>query len=273
MASRDALIVGALLHDIGKFEFRTSDRRTSHTTYGDFFVGKYLNRFRCLEPILEEVRRLVAHHHDRELGDPLLREADHLAASDRQVDGSPETLRSLVSVLTAVDIGRDTPPQDVYRYAPGAVDFANPFPEHVPGVTSAEWKPDREQAWDEHTRAWEQFCAEIETMPDSDLASWIETFLAVARKHLSRVPSAAYKSHPDISLYDHARSVAAIAVCLHEAHQQAEPFLLIQGDISGVQSFLYKLASPAEEGGTKNTAKRLRGRSLFLVLLAETVAR
>ena len=106
-------------------------------------------------------------------------------------------------------------------------------------------------------------------MPDGDLASWIETFLAVARKHLSRVPSAAYRSHPDISLYDHARSVAAIAVCLHEAHQQAEPFLLIQGDISGVQSFLYKLASP---DGTKNTAKRLRGRSLFLVLLAETVA-
>ncbi len=270
MVSRDALIVGALLHDIGKFEFRTSDQRTRHTTYGDFFVSEYLSRFRCLEPILEEVRRLVAHHHDRELGDPLLREADHLAAADRQVDGSPETLRSLVSVLTAVDIGRGTPPQDVYRYSPGPVDFANPFPEHVLGVTPADWKPDREQTWDEHTHAWERFCAEVEAMPDGDLASWIETFLAVARKHLSRVPSAAYRSHPDISLYDHARSVAAIAVCLHEAHQQAEPFLLIQGDISGVQSFLYKLASP---DGTKNTAKRLRGRSLFIVLLAETVAR
>ena len=275
MISRDALVVGALLHDIGKFEFRTSDRRTRHTTYGDLFVGEYLNRFRCLAPILEEVRRLVAHHHDRELGDPLLREADHLAAADRQVDGSPETLRSLVSILAAVEIGKGSPPneKEVHRYAPGPVDFANPFPEHVPGVTPAEWKPDREQAWDEHTRAWEQFCGEVEAMPDGDLASWIETFLAVARKHLSRVASAAYKSHPDISLYDHARSVAAIAVCLHEAHQQTEPFLLIQGDISGVQSFLYKLASPAEEGGTKNTAKRLRGRSLFLVLLAETVAR
>lgn len=274
MVSRDALVVGALLHDIGKFEFRTSDRRIRHTTYGGYFVGEQLGRFRCLEPILEEVRQLVAHHHDQE-ADPFLREADHLAAADRQVDGSPETLRSLVSILAAVDIGKGTPPneKDVHRYAPGPVNFANPFPEHIPDVTPAEWKPDREQAWDEHTRAWERFCAEIGAMPDGDLASWIETFLAVARKHLSRVASAAYKSHPDISLYDHARSVAAIAVCLHEAYQQAEPFLLIQGDISGVQSFLYKLASPAEEGGTKNTAKRLRGRSLFLVLLAETVAR
>ena len=32
MVSRDALVVGALLHDIGKFEFRTSDRRTRHTS-------------------------------------------------------------------------------------------------------------------------------------------------------------------------------------------------------------------------------------------------
>ena len=164
MVSRDALVVGALLHDIGKFEFRTADRRTRPSTYGDFFVGKYLSRFRCMKPILEEVCRLVAHHHDRE-GDPFLWEADHLAAADRQVDGSPETLRSLVSVLTAVNIGKGTPPQDVHRYAPGPVDFANPFPEPIPGVTPAEWQPDREQARDEHDRAWQQFCAEVEAMP------------------------------------------------------------------------------------------------------------
>ena len=271
MVSKEALVVGALLHDIGKFEFRTSNQRVRHTTYGDFFVSEYLGRFRCMRPILEEIRLLVAHHHEQE-SDPFLREADHLAARERQVDGSPQTLRSLVSVLTAVNIGGGAPPQDVYRYVPRPVDFDDPFPERVPGIAPAEWKPDREQARDEHARAWGQFCADVKTMPDGDWTSWIETFLAIARKHLSRVASAAYKSHPDISLYDHARSVAAIAVCLREAHQQAEPFLLIQGDISGIQSFIYKLASPAEEGGTKNTAKRLRGRSLSLILLAETAA-
>ena len=131
MVSRDTLVIVGLLHEIGKLEFRTS---------GDFFVDKYLNRFRCLEPILEGVHRLVAHHHDSELGDPLLREADRLAAADRQGDGSPETLRSLVSVLTAVDIGMGTPPKNVHRYVPGPVDFADPFPKPVP-VTLAEWKP------------------------------------------------------------------------------------------------------------------------------------
>lgn len=60
MVSRDALVVGALLHDIGKFEFRKSNRWQHHPTYGDFFVDEYLGRFRCMQPILEEVRRLVA---------------------------------------------------------------------------------------------------------------------------------------------------------------------------------------------------------------------
>ena len=272
MVSKEALVVGALLHDIGKFEFRTSDKRTRHTSYGDFFVQEHLTRFRCMTPILDGVRRLVTYPHDRELGDHFLRKADQLAAADRKVDGNPETLRSLMSVLAAVDIGRGARPRDVHRYLPGPVDLADPFPEHVP-VSPSEWRPDRNRARKEHAGAWSRFCDEIRAMPDGDLTNWIETFLGVARKHLSRVASAAYKSHPDISLYDHARSVAAIAVCLREAGRDAEPFLLIQGDISGIQSFLYKLASPSEPGGTRNTAKRLRGRSLFLVLLSETVAR
>lgn len=272
MVSKEALVVGAFLREIGKFEFRTSDERASHITYGDFFVDEYLSRFRCLEPFLAEVRQLVTPHHERERGDSFLREADCRAAPGQQVVGSHEALRSLASILTAVDIGKG-PSEKMHRYVPGPVDFADPFPEHIPGVTPAEWKPDPNQTRHEHSCAWEQFCTAMKAIPDGDLTSWIETFLAVVRKHLSRVASAAYKTYPDISLYDHVRSVAAIAVCLREAHQEAEPFLLIQGDISGIQSFLYKLASPAEEGGTKNTAKRLRGRSLFLVLLAETVAR
>ncbi len=161
MVSKEALVIGALLYDIGKFEFRTENRREHHTTYGDFFVDEYLRRFRCMQPILADIRRLVAHHHERELGDPFLRQADHLAAADRQVDGNPETLRALVSILAAVQIGKGDPPQekDVHRYVPGPVDFADPFPECVPGVAVAAWQPNREQVRDEHTHAWEQFCA------------------------------------------------------------------------------------------------------------------
>lgn len=270
MVSREALLVAALLHDMGRFEFGPADGQTLHTAYGGSFVDEYLARFRCLEPILAEVSGLVAHS-DQGSDNSVLWEANQLAAPAQQVDGRPETPRSLMSILTTVDVGKGALPPLAHRYMPGPVDFANPFPERT-SVKAAEWLG-WEQPKDEHSRAWQQLCGDIRAIPaDLDLTSWIETFLGVARKHLCRMASPGARSHPDVSLYDRARSMAAIALCLREAQQEPAPFLLIRGDISGIQAFLYKLASPDEEGGTKNIAKRLRGRSLFLVLLAETVA-
>ena len=128
MISKEALVVGALLHGIGQFEFRPSG--SARTASGVFLAC--LNRFRCLKPLLEEVR------HDQGSIEPILREADRLAADAPRGDGRPESLRSLVSVLTAVNIGKGSPPSQVHRYIPGPVDFANPFPERravpVPGV-------------------------------------------------------------------------------------------------------------------------------------------
>ena len=57
MAEQDALILGALLHDIGKFEFRANRDFTPHTNYGGYFVGEHLKQFRCLDDIREEIRR------------------------------------------------------------------------------------------------------------------------------------------------------------------------------------------------------------------------
>ena len=113
MVSKEALVVGALLYDIGAF-FRASGSRAGHAADGEWFVSEYLSRFRCTQPILEDIRRLVARRHTSELGDSLLLEADRLAGANRQEAGSPDT-RSLTSVLTAVNIGKGRPPQDIYR--------------------------------------------------------------------------------------------------------------------------------------------------------------
>ena len=81
---------------------------------------------------------------------------------------------------------------------------------------------------------------------------------------------------PDISLYDHLRTTAAIAACIgHELTTETEvdrgaqstrPIqknqttticALIKGDISGIQNFLYHIQSD----GASN---QLRGRSFYL---------
>jgi len=272
MEERQALILGALLHDIGKFEFRARKDYTPHGTYSDYFVGEHLQQFRCLEAVREQIRRQVAYHHYADLADPSLREGDHITASEREADSSRYTRRPLVSVLSRVDIGKGALPEGVFYYPPGPVDAENPFPESFAGVSVAGWEPDADEIIRLHSRAWAGFLEDVREMPDISAESFIETLVAVLEKHTSRVASAAYRSTPDICLFDHVRSVAAIAGCIEAAgHDADKPFLVIQGDVSGIQDFIKKLASP-DEGGTKRTAKRLRGRSFYIWLLAETVA-
>lgn len=67
--------------------------------------------------------------------------------------------------------------------------------------------------------------------------------------------------NPDIALFDVVRATAAIAVSL--AHQpEAENLCLVGGDLSGIQSFIYTIAS---DGALKS----LRARSFYLELITE----
>jgi CRISPR-associated protein Csm1 len=96
------------------------------------------------------------------------------------------------------------------------------------------------------------------------------------------VPAASWKSDPDISLYDHLRVTAALAACIEGQNpailerweeQTArgvypdEPVaLLVGGDLSGIQQFLYSVSS-------HGAIRSLRGRSAYLSLVAEAAAR
>lgn len=83
----------------------------------------------------------------------------------------------------------------------------------------------------------------------------------------------------DVSLYDHAKLSAAYAICLQkylDEHQISDfdklanlldekVFLLVSGDVSGIQQFIYTIPS-------KGALKSLRGRSFYLEILLEHIA-
>jgi CRISPR-associated protein Csm1 len=81
----------------------------------------------------------------------------------------------------------------------------------------------------------------------------------------------------DISLFDHSRITAAIASCLYDVYgtdripssPNHNEFVVAEGDISGIQKFLYKLSRPS---GLKGVGRILRGRSMFLTLLPIVIA-
>ncbi len=124
---------------------------------------------------------------------------------------------------------------------------------------------------DEYERLGQEFLDEIEELSfkrrNIDLDGLLTTLTTLLERYTSNTPSATNLRHPDISLFDHLRTTAAIAQALY-LYMEADPespaatmddpkWLLVCGDFSGIQKFIYNLTN-------KGAAKGLRGRSFYV---------
>ena len=75
----------------------------------------------------------------------------------------------------------------------------------------------------------------------------------------------------DVSLFDHLRLSSAIAVCLYAWGQDPggpDEFSLIVGDLSGIQKYIFDIASV----GAGGVARRLRARSFYVSALSDVIS-
>jgi len=97
-----------------------------------------------------------------------------------------------------------------------------------------------------------------------------EAYLNSLLKLLERYCWSIPVGHADISLYDQSRMTAALAACLVNRDDaditKRGVALLVGGDISGVQDFIYTITS-------RGATSALRGRSMYLQLLTDIVTR
>jgi len=295
MTDGEPIILGALLHDIGKFRERTfepvpeeatvySHQATySHEPHSALFVDEHLNHW----PVdVATVRRLVLRHHAPSRHDELVVSlADRLSAYERAeaegdregARGRPETaLRAVFSRLSGA--GGDA--AQYHEICELSFDSRAVFP-----------RPDAVGSAPAYRILWQAFSREVAHVPPADL----RTLLALLRRFTWAIPSDTRPDLiPDVSLYHHAKTTAAIAACLvreelseselnalhqaltnrgkgaeltsHERELLNRPVCaLVKGDISGTQDFLYLLTS-------SGAARGLRGRSFYLHLLTEVIA-
>ena len=114
--------------------------------------------------------------------------------------------------------------------------------------------------------------------------NYLNSLLEVLEVQLSYIPSSTMKSEvADISLYDHVKLTAAIAASIKEwldennisdyketlfkgasGFYDKKVFLLFSMDMSGIQDFIYTIAS-------KNALKMLRSRSFYLEIFMENL--
>lgn len=150
---------------------------------------------------------------------------------------------------------------------------------------------DKTKAQGEYHRLWEGFLQALSAIPASHRARldlWLDHFETLWLTFTHAIPSAtAFGVKPEVSLYDHSKAVAALAVALWRYHHERgddpeavaraqqdrrdwdeEKLLLIQGDLFGIQDFIFAT------GGETNrrAAKLLRGRSFYVALLTECAA-
>ncbi len=130
---------------------------------------------------------------------------------------------------------------------------------------------------DDYAALEKSLLAELAALPDD--AAALGPMLNLLEARLTRVPAAA--AEDDISLYDHLKMTAAVGCCLSEylagrgigdykaalfdgeaAFWKEPAFLLYSADYSGIQSFIYSIA-------TRRAVRSLRSRSFFLELSME----
>jgi len=284
------LTLAGLLHDVGKLGQRahapgtglsaeaagleaqicpTWDGRPSHlhVLYTAEFIIRHALPRMPRDMNGERVLRLASYHHRPEdsVGSRLMAEADRLSAGmerdagDDAVSGTFRSVR-LRAVTSAVGEAGGECGTWVHGLAPLSPSAAFPEKEDA--------RPANRTM--DYAKLWEGLCDDWSRLGPTDAWRFTNRALSVLERYTWCIPSAT-NVIPDISLFDHLKTTAAIACCLSIARERASPgdpeFLLASGEFGGIQRFIYDI-----EAGQHGLARRLRARSLRVWLAAESAA-
>ncbi len=118
----------------------------------------------------------------------------------------------------------------------------------------------------------DKFSEELKSLKDTPPDSWeafIVVFDSLTRKYMWCITASDYEGE-DISLYNQSRIAAAIAQCVIQSGGLSceKPFILAMCDFSGIQKYVFSVASVSESG----VAKRLRARSFFVDITVSVIS-
>jgi len=214
--------------------------------------------------------------------------ADGLAAGRPPERERPEpaepTSEPVRSVFTSVRMpGRPGPDAEWYHRTV-------PLPSgHSPRARWRQWMRvfpvRREKARVDYRGLWEDFSGAVERVHPEvwrDPEEAVSALLDLLAAYAWCLPAPAWRTDPDVSLCDHFRATAALAVCAAEQDDRTletwaagiregaypdEPVaVLVGGDLSGIQRFLYSVSS-------HGAIRSLRGRSFYLSMVLEAAVR
>lgn len=312
----NSLYIASLLHDIGKFIERGKDKliqeealqywhnneaskNYAHRRYSAWFIDRYKEKDFLNN---NKIKTLVLWHHrgnestkddyesinNKGILLKILRISDDLASSERKenlklepVEYFKAKIHSPFQDIIIIDSKDDKKQKKIDK---------NFYLEITTlSLTKGSSFPDEKNISNEKVYAdlVKKFLDEFNDIENED------ALLYLLEKYLVNIPAQTPteydgKQHlykPDINLYDHSRSVAAISVCLFSEYvygtwknkdkliltdnyveQELDaPIILINGNLSGIQDFIFDVES-------KKAAQKLKGKSYFVQLLTDFIS-
>lgn len=273
------LVLGSLLHDIGKVIYRQGDDRRKHSQSGYDFLKNEVQAGEWDADILDCVRY---HHADAIKGAKIddnalayiVYLADNIAsAADRRQNASEDAGFEITMPLQSVFNILNQNNEEKF-YAPKTL---NP-------------KEGINYPMSEKRKFDEAFYTQVKVNLTENLRGllwtqeYINSLLEVLEANFSYVPSSTAKNEmADISLFDHLKLTAAVSSCILEyldvqkvenyrehlyvcgkEFYEEKVFLLYSMDISGIQDFIYTITS-------QNALRTLRVRSFYLEIMMEHI--
>lgn len=270
-----ALVIGALLHDIGKVLYRQGGDRKKHSQMGYEFLHETVG---IKDP---DVLDCVRYHHKEEIKGAAIPDdslayityiADNIAsAADRREQDEGEKGFEIHTPLQPVFNILNGNKGNQY-YSPGMLNM-----ETAINYPSDEKKLYTEEQYQEIVRNISGNLKGLQWREE-----YLDSLLEVLEANLSYIPAATSKNEKqDISLFDHVKLTAAASSCIQayadekeitdyrdafyknsQSFYEEKAFLLASLDMSGIQNFIYTIA-------TKNALRTLRARSFYLEIMME----
>lgn len=269
---RDTLYCAALLHDIGKFIERSKSYevdekfrhiRVGHPKYSAQFLEVLKKRNPYFQHFTDDLINLVLYHHEpRNDWETIVQLADWLSSSEREEGDTKE--RYYTVPLKPIFSRLFNKEETKYGYKLEPLSISAGFPSKEVVLTTNQYK-----------KIVDSFFKEMSTLDKETQLYYL------LEKYLWCVPAQTTNYIPDISLFDHAKTTAAIALCLYDEYKEGnltseglkkmtqnsdDHFMLINGDVSGIQDFIFNIPS-------KGAAKTLKGHSVYISLLTDVLTR
>ena len=271
------LVIGSLLHDIGKVVNRSGDGR-QHSISGYDFLKEVHSDFE------RDILDCVKYHHAANIRNAAIDRnslayityfADNVAAAidRRESDEAEDGFDRKVPLASVFNILNGNHGNSHYRRIMMDVKEQINYPTTEPCQMDESF----------YNQVIDRIKNNLRGIEFNE--EYINSLLSILEATLSYIPSSTSKRElADISLYDHVKMTAAVAECCYQYMQEHDitdygeylykddgkslwsqsMFLLYSMDISGIQSFIYTI-------GSKGALRGLRARSFYLELIMEHI--